>query len=263
MNKEKITLKSLGYDLVGIIEYPEKLPTPGVILLHGLTNSKEDCPLIKEVAEALATEGLIVFRFDFFGSGESPGLLRDKTWWISEQNVRDAIKYLKNKKEITNIGLWGRSTGGTAAILCGNDPQIKAFVLATTPVLLQEIFKIRFEKVKKLELELEQRGQKLPGTGKYKGEFDFSDNFFEEVPIIEQKVMKNLTQMSHVLVLATIPDIKVPLNNATTIINTAKEPKKIYIFEDTEHDYRGVENKAIKLTVSWFKKYLRGNKNEN
>ncbi len=257
MSKEKTTFKSLGHDLVGIIEYPEKLPAPGVILLHGLTNSKEDCPLINEIAEALVKEGIISFRFDFYGSGESPGQLRDRTWSISEQNVRDAIESFENKG-VKTIGLWGRSTGGTTAILCGDDPQIKAFVLATTPVLLQDVFKIRFGKVKELELKLEQKGQKLPGTGKYKGKFEFSNRFFEEVPAMEQRVIKNLVQMSRVFILATTPDTKVPLNNSTTIINTVKEPKKIYIFEEVDHDYKGVENEAARLTVSWFKKYLIG-----
>ena len=253
----KIKFKSLGYDLVGIVEHPKEIPASSVILFHGLTNSKDDCPLIKEVADALVKEGFITFRFDFYGSGESPGELKDRTWSITEQNAQDAIKYFKKNEKVTGIGFWGRSTGGNAAILCADDPQIKAFALASTPVLLQECFLKRFEKVRKLELELETKGKKLPGTGKFKGEFSFNSKFFEEVSLYEKKVMENLKKMSNVLVLATTPDIKVPLNNSTTIINTVKEQKEIHIFEGIEHDYKGVEEQVIELTVSWFKKYLR------
>ena len=80
---------------------------------------------------------------------------------------------------------------------------------------------------------------------------------------MEQKVIKILAQISHVFILATTADTKVPLNNSTTIINTVKEPKEIYIFEEVDHDYKGVENEAVRLTVSWFEKYLmRGHWNE-
>ncbi len=255
MTKEKITFQSLGNTLVGVIEYQRELPTKGIILFHGLTNSKDDCPLIKEVAEALVEAGFATFRFDFFGSGESLGVLKDRTWSISEQNAKDAIKYFQDRG-VTRIGLWGRSTGGTVAILCGDDPNIKAFVLATTPVLLQDVFITRFEKVKKLEIQLEEKGKKLPGTGEYKGEFKFSNRFFEEVPKTEKRIMTNLAGMNKVLVLATTPDTKVPLNNSITIINRVREPKEIHIFEGVDHDYRDVENEAIKLVVSWFREYV-------
>ena len=261
MKSKKIIFTSEGYELVGILDIPNKTPAPGVILFHGLTNSKDDCPLIKEVAEALTKEGFITFRFDFYGSGESPGKLKGKTWSISEQNARDSIEYFKKTKKVTEIGLWGRSTGGTIEILCSDYPWVKAFAFATTPVLLKEAFLSRFERVRKLELELEKDGKNLPGTGKYKGEFSFSSKFFEEVPLFEEKVMKNLAKMSHVLVLATTPDTKVPLKDSTIIINTVKEPKEIHIFEGIDHDYKGVEEKAVDLAVSWFKKYLGGGKN--
>ncbi len=254
--QKKITFNSLGYDLVGIIEYPKVTPAPIVILFHGLTNSKDDCPLIKEAAGVLVEEGIITFRFDFYGSGESPGELTDRTWSILEQNAHDAINYIKNNENVTGVGLWGRSTGGNAAILCAGDSQVKAFVLASTPVLLKECFLKRFNKVKELELELEKKGKKLPGTGNFKGDFIINSKFFDEVPLYEKKVMENLKKMSNVLVLATTPDIKVPLSNSTMIINTVKEPKEIHIFEGVDHGYAGVEEQAIELAVSWFKKHL-------
>jgi esterase/lipase len=199
--------------------------------------------------------GFVVFRFDFYGSGESPGTLKDRKWSTAEQNARDAINYIESRGA-KKIGLWGRSIGGTVAILCSDIPSIRAFTLATTPVLLREVFLSRFEKVRKLELELEQKGLRLPGTGHFKGEFEINKEFFEEVPSTEARVMKNLACMRRVLVLGTTPDTKVPLSNPATIMNTAKEPKKIWIFEGVDHDYKGVEEKALDLTVSWFKGYL-------
>jgi len=260
MRTEKVTFKSLGYDLVGILEYPKEyepgVPTPGIILYHGLTNSKYDCPLINEVNEALVREGFITFRFDFYGSGESPGEMKDKTWSILEQNGFDAIRFFSENKDINKIGLWGRSTGGTIAILNSTHPLIKVYALASAWVLISSSI-AKFKKAMELERELEKEGKVLPGTGKYKGEYSFNERFFEEAPIFEQKVLSNLAKMSHVLVLGTTPDRKVSLDNATTIINLAKEPKEIHIFEGVDHDYKGVEREAVNLVVKWFKKYLR------
>lgn len=251
----KVSFKSLGYDLVGVIEYPKEESTSGIILFHGLTNSKDDCPLIKEVSEALVKEGFIAFRFDFYASGESPGQLKDKTWSILEQNAFDAIEFFLKTTRIKKIGLFGRSTGGTVAVLCSTHPSIKAYALASPFVLIARSIP-KFKKVMKLEHKLEKEGKVLPGTGKYKGEYNFNDKFFEEAPIFEEKITNNLTKMSHVLILATTPDMKVPLDNATTVINTVKETKKIYIFEGVDHDYKGVEISAVELVVKWFERYL-------
>lgn len=257
LQTRRVSFESSGQQLVGVMEYTSANPTAAVVLIHGMTNSKDDCPLIKETAEALAKEGLLAFRFDSFGSGESPGELADRTISAMVQNTRDAIEFIRSTWAPRAIGLWGRSTGGTAAILCSDCPDVKAFGLATTPVLLTEVFVTRFEKVRSLEIELEKQGKTLPGTGKYKGEFKFNPGFFEEMSGYERKVMESLSKMSHVLVLGTTPDTKVPLNNATTIVNKVKEPKEIHIFEHVDHDYKGVEREAVGLATSWFSKYLK------
>lgn len=276
MSKKRVAFKSGGYELVGIKSLPERLPAPGVVLFHGLTNSKEDCPLIMETAEALEAEGFATFRFDFYGSGESPGTLKDKTLSILYQNSIDAINYFYNPKEISCLGLWGRSFGAISVILCGvNDPRVKACVIASGSVLLEKaFFGGAYQYVKSKESELAKIGKRLPGTGHYKGKFDLNPILIEEASEFQKKMLEKLKYLSHVLVLATTPDKKVSLENSTTIINTVKEPKMLFIFEDTDHGYEGkymeykngesliinVKEKAIQLEIEWFRKYLMFNK---
>ena len=104
--------------------------------------------------------------------------------------------------------------------------------------------------------ELEKKGETLAGTGRYKGPYALSDEFFEELREIDKKVKRSLSKIGHALVLATTPDEKVSLANATTIINLVKEPKEIHIFEHTNHAYAGVEKEAVELVRNWFKKHL-------
>lgn len=264
MKLERATFKSLGSELVGILNIPDKTPAPGVILFHGMSNSKEDCPLIKETAKMLANEGYVTFRFDFFGSGESPGRLKDKRMSIIEQNAKDAIDFfLRDNRVYGYIGLWGRSLGGTIVILFADRPEVKASVILSGAVSLEKVLgRSVFERLKALEEKLSKTGETLPGTGVYKGPYSLEDGWFKEIPQYDKKIQECLPRLSNVLVFGTTPDKKAPLEQIVSIINGAKEPKEIHIFKGVDHDYKGVEESVIKLEKRWFKAYLRRVKNE-
>jgi len=255
MKGEKVHFRSAGHELVGIAEFPGTVPAPGVVMFHGLTNTKEDCPLISETAHALVRDGFAVLRFDFFGSGESPGTMKEKLLSVLEQNARDAMDFFCADERVTDVGLWGRSTGGTIVALCGTDARVRASVMASPAVLLEDGFS-GFRQIQDEEMRLEQSGRRLPGTGQYKGPFDLGEDFFKELGGLDQRIRTNLKQLSHVLVLGTTPDRKVSLGNATTAINIAREPKEIHIFENTDHDYKGKEEAAVQIIRSWFREHL-------
>lgn len=160
MKREKVSFKSAGSKLVGIKEVPDKIPAPGVILFHGLTGSKEDSPLINESSKALVENGFITFRFDFYGSGESLGKMQDKTMAVLEQNAKDAVDYFLQDQRVTNLGLWGRSIGGTLVCLVPPNGRIKARVSASGASLAEKETREKLEELKRREQELE-RGKKI------------------------------------------------------------------------------------------------------
>ncbi len=260
MKTEKIKFKSAGYELIGEIDLPdeftEKLPT--IILFHGLSNARRDCPLISETSEDLTKNGFIAFRFDFYGSGESPGEMRDKTIDVLEQNAKDAIEFISKDKRVDKdrLGLWGRSMGGLLVCLLPPDSRVKARVSASGSILMEKIFKEKFEKLKEKEIELEKIGKKLPGTGKYKGAFGFKPEWFKSLEGIDARGQDNLKNLNTMLVLGTTLDQKVTMDNACIIMNEVNKPKRIWIF-NTDHDYAGAEKEAVKETTNWFKKYLK------
>lgn len=255
MVTRRIKFKSEGYDLVGELNLPpntsKKLPT--IILFHGLTNSRIDCPLINETSHALTENSFAVLRFDFFGSGESPGEMKDKTIDILLQNAKDSIEYTtKNPLVNSNrLGLFGRSFGGTVVCLLDPDKRIKARVIASPPVLLEKTMKPLFKIMKQKA----RQGMKIVATGKYKGAYDLGPAWFNSLKGLAQRATNNLKQLDSVLVLGTARDQKVTLQDVCTVINNLTEPKKIWIY-DAEHDYAGVEKQAVQETVTWFKKYL-------
>ncbi len=256
MTKEKVSFKSGNHKLIGVKYLPKITPAPGIILLHGLTNTKDDCPLINQSAEKLVKSGFFVFKFDFFGSGESPGEMKDKTINTLKQNTEDALKYFLQDKRATNMGLWGRSLGGTMVCLLDPHKRIKARVSLSAGVVIEKGFKKVFVKLKKKQEELEKKGKGLPGTGKYKGKYDFGSGWFRSLKGLDKKIASNLKKINNVLVLATTPDKKAGLENAYQIMNLVQEPKRLRIFKNTDHAYTSVENEAVKEVVNWFVKYL-------
>ncbi len=252
MRSNKVKFKSGKHTLIGIKTYPKITPAPGVILFHGLTNNKDDCPLIKETDRALVKAGFITFLFDFFGSGESPGNMEDKTIDVLFQNSLDSIKYLLQDKKLTNLGLWGRSIGGTLTCLIPKHPKIKARVSASGGVFLEKTFKSKFKKIQSIH----QQGKKVAGTGNFKGKYNFKPTWYQSLKNIDQKIINNLKTLDTFLVLGTTPDIKVPINNAYQIIDTVKKPKKLVIYENIDHDYKNVEKQTITETVDWFNQHL-------
>jgi len=258
MNREKVIFKSLGYNLVGIIEYPKIMPAPGMILCHGFSNTKEDCPLLKETTKMLIDNGFITFRFDYFGSGESPGTMKEKTISILEQNTKDAIDFFLPNEKVTKVGMWGRSLGGTLVALCGSDPRIPVTIIASVVFFMKKVFNKRtINELVKKEEEMEQRGGRLAGTGHYKGEYGLNDLWYSECEEYEDKLTKSLEQMSRVLILGTSPDEKVPSENSIAIYNIVKNSKEIHIFGNTNHAYEGAENEALSLIRRWVKIHLR------
>lgn len=205
----------------------------------------------------MVKNGIIAFRIDFFGSGESDGEMREKRFNILEQNAKDAIKFITKLSFVdhSRLGLWGRSFGGTFVSLIPPSKNIKARVIVSPGIIIEKTMADKFKKLKKREKELNKIGKKLAGTGKYKGAYELDVGWFTSLRGVDKRIVNNLKRMKNTLVLGISNDEKVTLNDICTAINFVKEPKKIVIY-NTGHDFAGYENKAIKETVSWFRKYL-------
>lgn len=66
--------------------------------------------------------------FDFSGCGNSEGEYIS-LGWFEWQDLAEVIGYLRNRPQVTEIGLWGRSMGAVTALMyLKKDPKIKAAV---------------------------------------------------------------------------------------------------------------------------------------
>ena len=256
MKRENFEISSNGRIIKGILDIPNVPdPIPGMILCHGLTNDKFTCPLIEDASRFFVARGTAVLRFDFFGSGESDGVFRDKT--ISEMitNLGDAISYFRSREEIekSKIGLWGRSVGGAVVAACSNPNKIETNILVSPPVLLHKTFFPLYERSGKKDMTpvgLSSQARDT-ATGKVKGELELSRIFFEELETLERQIAGNLARMRSVLIIQGDNDKKVAVENARYAYSLVQEPKRLEILNGADHAYLGKENEVMDIVKDW------------
>lgn len=109
-------------------------PLPVVILVHGVSSSKE---MMIPLAIELARNNIASLTFDFGGFGESHSLKKNQQSidYLTQSTVKDAksiLNYVENNPQqfdIDKIAIAGHSMGGVTAIdLAKKNPQLKSTV---------------------------------------------------------------------------------------------------------------------------------------
>lgn len=139
MEIQKITFKSDGESLSGLIYIPERTDTrllPSVVIFHGRGSNKDR---YTGRSEALAKAGLLTFIFDFRGCGESEGEFKNQTIAMGFQDATAGYDYLvhHNLCDKKRIGVFGGSFGGYQAALLTKERFVKSLVLSA-PAIYQD-----------------------------------------------------------------------------------------------------------------------------
>jgi hypothetical protein len=114
---EKVSFKSKGNKISGILHLPEGKNPPCVIASHGLLSSKDSEKYIA-IGQRLSQKGIAMLRFDFRGIGESEGRLKDDTVSRRIADLDSAIPFVRSYPGMGNrIGLLGSSLGGYISLI--------------------------------------------------------------------------------------------------------------------------------------------------
>ncbi len=121
-----VAFQSEGHQLVGI--HHQAGHHKVVILCHGFTGNKiESKRLFVEAARAFCVEGFDVFRFDFYGSGDSAGDFADSLISHNIANLYDAMQWVRDKG-YAKTAVLGLSMGGATAVLAAAERPADALV---------------------------------------------------------------------------------------------------------------------------------------
>ncbi len=235
MGLETVSFQSGGQRISGVLHLPEKKNASCVITSHGLLSSKDSEKYVA-LGEGLTKAGFAMLRFDFRGLGESEGKIEETTVSGRIADLSSAIQFLKSQKNLKyRIGLMGSSLGGYVSLMRASaEEKVRAIVTWSTPFHLDDV-------------------------GSRKGEGDMAklgDAFFEDIP--KHRLLPLLPGVSNCLVIHGEEDELVPVDQAWEIFHSLGAPKEIRILEGADHRITepAHRQRAIDLTVEWFKKYL-------
>ena len=234
MKVAKVSFKSKGHRISGILHLPDAKNAACVIASHGLLSSKNSEKYIA-LGERISKEGIAMLRFDFSGIGESEGRLEDDTVSRRIADLDSAIAFVKSYPGMGNrIGLLGSSLGGFISLIgASREQRIKAVVIWATPFHLDGL------------------GSKGTDQNPPPGEAFFSD-------LPRHRLLPLLPQVSNCFVIHGEKDELVPVDQAWEIFHTLGAPKEIHVIEDANHRLTNPSHRqrAIDLSVDWFKRYL-------
>jgi dipeptidyl aminopeptidase/acylaminoacyl peptidase len=235
MKTEKVSFKSEGQRISGVLHLTETKNPPCVITSHGLLSSKDSEKYIA-LGEHIAREGMGMLRFDFRGIGESEGQEEDNTISKKVTDLSAAIDFIRSHSGSGNrIGLLGSSLGGFLSLMkASTDKEIRAVVIWATPLHMDDL-------------------------GSKKQEEDYPlppEAFFEDLP--RHRLLPLLPNVSNCLVIHGEKDELVPVEQALGIFNSLGLPKEIHVIGGADHRLTDPAHRrrAIELSVEWFKKYL-------
>ncbi len=134
MKQRKVTFTNDdGTQLAAVLDLPEdEQPVAYAIFAHCFTCTK-NLTAAANIARALSSKRIAVFRFDFAGLGESEGDFSDTTFSSDVRDLVAAARFLEAGYEAPRI-LIGHSLGGAAVLLAAADvPSVKAVVTIGAP----------------------------------------------------------------------------------------------------------------------------------
>jgi dipeptidyl aminopeptidase/acylaminoacyl peptidase len=235
MNVEKVSFQSEGQRISGILHLPDEKNPPCVIASHGLLSSKDSEKYIA-LGGRMSGEGMAMLRFDFRGIGESEGGEEDNTISKKTADLCAAVDFVRSYPGLGNrIGLIGSSLGGFLSLIkASGDKEMRAVVIWATPLHLDDLGTKR-----------QEEGHPLP-----------PDAFFEDLP--KHRLVPILHKVCHCLVIHGEEDELVPMDQALGIFYNLGVPKELHVVGGADHRLTDPAHRqrAIELSVSWFKKYL-------
>ncbi len=235
MKTEKVSFLSEGNHLSGMLHLPDRDHPPCVIASHGLLSSKDSEKYIA-IGHRLAGEGIALLRFDFRGIGESEGNEEDNTISKKLADLKSAIDFIRSYPGLGRaIGLLGSSLGGFLSLIqASQDPEIRSLVIWATPFHMDDL-----------------------GTKKQEEDYPLPPQaFFDDLP--KHRLLPILPNVEKVLVIHGEKDELVPIDQAMEIFCHLSLPKEIHIIGGADHRLTDPihRQRAIDLSVDWFKRYL-------
>ncbi|NHI93278.1 MAG: hypothetical protein EAX96_12340 [Candidatus Lokiarchaeota archaeon] len=242
MKQEKFTLKSNNETISGVFTTPQLIKTPisAVIICHGIPSMEGKNLAVEEkgylqISDAFAKNGFISLVFNFQGCKGSTGKYSPLNWVV---NLNSIIEFVNLKFNVSRTFVLSFSGGAMISVMTvAKNPKVNFLITCACPSdltpnnnfinLLGEGLLISFQE------------QKLN-----------KNQIISELEEINPLNWVNKISPREILILHGKKDDLIPPNHSKKLFTHAKEPKKIYFFENLGHKLRR-ESIVIDYVIKW------------
>ncbi len=254
--REAVVLLNHGQKIFGILHKPKvKAPMPVVLMCHGLGGHKTGkFRLYVLLAEKLAKAGIASLRIDFRGSGDSEGHFSDMTINGEVSDALVGLDYLERLPFIDKqrIGIFGRSIGGTVAIMAAAKcPSIHS-IAVWAPLYDGHQWRDKWHLLHASELSEEHKTEMMRINGQVPG-YPFFHELFE---IRMEDHLKHIAQIP-LLNLHGEKDDVVDCRHAQKFKeyrSHSSATSKFVLYPNSDHDFSNLKEqaKALDETCDWY-----------
>jgi putative redox protein len=252
MNVKKLKFPgSLGHQLGAQLDLPEEgEPRAYALFAHCFTCTK-DLKAVYHIDQALTSEGIAVFRFDFTGLGESEGDFTETDFTSNVGDLVAAARHMEQTLEAPKV-LIGHSLGGAAVLKAALEiPSCRAVATIAAPA---EPGQLSRRLVGRKE-EAERSGEAVLRLGGRT--FRIRKEFFDDLE--EGRMEQTIRALERALLIFHSPlDDVVGIGNAAKIFASARHPKSFISLDRADHllsdeaDARYVGT----MVATWAAKYI-------
>jgi dipeptidyl aminopeptidase/acylaminoacyl peptidase len=254
--RQSIVFENEGQRIFGIVHLPlTPPPHPGVLFCHGLGGHKTGkFRLYVMLSEMLAKRGIASMRFDFRGSGDSEGEFSDTTLEGEVKDAQIALDTFRSLPSIdsSRIGLFGRSFGGTVALMIAKTSGPVKSLATWAPLFDGDQWVEQWQTLHAPGVPEEYRHEALKINGQVPG-----NNFFKE--LFQMRIEEYLKDIEHLPLL----HIHGEKDNIVTIDHADKyyearggmhHNTKFIRLPHSDHDFSHSKEQFVALdeTVKWF-----------
>jgi len=236
-----------------ILSQPEEPTSTVVVLCHGFLSSKNSTTN-KTLTRMLNDRGLATLRFDFFGQGESEGLLEDITISLAVGQAKAAVALVRSRG-FKKIGLVGSSFGGLVSILtAAQQPAIDCLALKCPVVDFAEEFCLEFGPD---EMARWQATDTIPNLTGGAGRIRLKYRMYEDCrQHIGYGPAAHITTPT--LIVQGECDELVPLHQSRRLLEVLRGPKRLDLLPGADHQFtRGEDFRTMTMAITeWLTKHL-------
>jgi len=255
-DRESIVLENEGQKIFGIFHRPcGEGPFPTVLMCHGLAGHKTGkYRLYVNLSERLSKLGIASLRIDFRGSGDSEGHFSEATLESEVSDAVVALGYLKSRTDVdvTRVGIFGRSVGGTVALMAAKKAGPIKSLAIWAPLYDGEQWQGQWKMLHAPEVSEEYRYEKMKVNGQVPGPKFFSELFSMNMEEYLQHLKK--IPMLHI---HGERDNVITTQHADRYVNARSVGESVNKFirlPQSDHDFSDTQEQIVALneTSQWF-----------